>query len=154
MQSSSVEKILSSLPENCLSLSQELIIPDKKYYLSDPKIHHIGDRPQGSWWYFVFINDEFFAAASTIPRQPRNSLWDPFIRTINIICLPRSEYNEIFYTYDNKITYKSTIYTTIRELPEGVKRYWTTQGMIARGKEWTDEKYGYICAICTIIPPS
>ena len=118
------QSILKTLPQECI---EELITTyydrDREY---DLKTFVEVDTPPDKCWFFTFHHGWFVAASAYHPTNPG---YTTDKKNVKIYCLPRSKFNEIFYTKDNLLTPTSIIEVSLKT--KCLKYlYWTTEELL------------------------
>lgn len=129
------KRIISLLSQQCLANIIQLHLPDKCYDLTSFVEAGLLVDDDQLYWYLCFEDEKFIDMGITMPSG------NPDDHKISYIYrLPRSGDNEIFYTPNNSITQKSTIYSTIRD-PIPILKNISTHKAI----EYSRSYYGWLC---------
>ena len=115
LQQITAKRLLSLLPEPCFKILAETYMSNNKSYhlpsFIEVNLDELANL-QREWWYFIFNHRKFLTACSS---HQVNIYQDS--DTYKIYCLPRSGWNEVFYSYDLTLSSSSTLYSTLREPP-------------------------------------
>lgn len=111
----SADKLISSLPKECLDILVDRYLGDKKYDLTTfVEISDDQDIPQSGYWYLSFHKNILLSIEASVPII--NWLIKPKTHDMLIYCIPRSGWNAVFYI-DGETSPQSTVISTFKEPP-------------------------------------